>query len=239
MLKHEKEQVRAKCCNLLGNLSRHSDFFYDSFLENKTLVTELIKCLKDSSPQTRKFACYAVGNAGFHNSKLYSVMIPSIPGLIICLSDKEDKTKANAAGALGNLVRNSAELVDEMINCGVLNELVKALKKSLELQNVSPSSASAGSNSQFSGGSGNGNGSGSEDNGSGNSKGSKKESSLKIFLFAIGNFCSFKKCVKELSKMGFDALIAEIAKTNQKDLTIQKYISRIEEKKRTGEMGNL
>ena len=224
MLKHDKEQVRAKCCNLLGNLSRHSDYFYDSFLENKPLMSELIKCLKDTSPQTRKFACYAVGNAGFHNAKLYSVMIPSIPALIACLSDKEDKTKANAAGALGNLVRNTSELVDEMINCGVLNELVKALKKSLtETENAPLSNSNSSCNSS---------------NSNGNSNG-KKESSLKIFLFAIGNFCSFKKCVKELSKMGFDQLISEIAKTNQKDLTIQKYISRIEEKKRTGEMGNL
>ncbi|KAL9654808.1 hypothetical protein ABK040_008601 [Willaertia magna] len=127
LLKHKDPEVRAKVCNLIGNMCRHSDFFYDA-LEQYNLIPDLILRCKDTDQNTRKFACFAIGNASFHNSNLYKSLAPCIPPLIALLSDSADeKTRANAAGALGNLVRNSNELIRELIKHGAIEALVKTL----------------------------------------------------------------------------------------------------------------
>lgn len=70
-----------------------------------------MECCKDKDTNTRKFACFALGNAGFHNDKLYDYLRPAVATLVVLLADKEEKTRANAAGALGNFGRNSNLLV--------------------------------------------------------------------------------------------------------------------------------
>jgi hypothetical protein len=52
--------VRAKTCNLLGNLCRHSAFCYPALLRH-ALLPRLITRLTDSDRNTRKFACFAIG----------------------------------------------------------------------------------------------------------------------------------------------------------------------------------
>ena len=52
----------------------------------------------------RKFACFAVGNVGFHNDRLYENLRPVLPSLIDLLKDGEEKIRANAAGALGKSI---------------------------------------------------------------------------------------------------------------------------------------
>lgn len=71
------------------------------------IINECIQSCQDTDKNTRKFACFAVGNAGFHNDKLYEYLRPVVPLLVELLKDSEEKTRANAAGALGNFVRNS------------------------------------------------------------------------------------------------------------------------------------
>jgi fused-like protein len=90
----------------------------------------------DSDRSTRKFACFAIGNAGFHNAGLYEPLRASIPPLVALLRDEEDKTRANAAGALGNLVRNSGLLCRELIKADALQVL--RLHTRLYLYNVFP-----------------------------------------------------------------------------------------------------
>jgi hypothetical protein len=68
----------------------------------------------------RKFACFAIGNAAFHNPSLYGALCPAVAPLVELLSDDEEKTRANAAGALGNLVRNSGQLCGEIIQVRTL-----------------------------------------------------------------------------------------------------------------------
>ena len=99
---------------MLGNLCRHNPYFYDQLLKH-SLIQSAIECCFDNDSATRKFACFALGNAGFHNDKLYCELKPVVHRLIELLQDKEEKTRANAAGALGNFVRNSNALVPEMI----------------------------------------------------------------------------------------------------------------------------
>lgn len=58
-------------------------------------------CCSDPDKHTRKFACFAVGNAGFHNDRLYEYLRPVLVPLVELLKDDEEKIRANAAGALG------------------------------------------------------------------------------------------------------------------------------------------
>lgn len=55
----------------------------------------------------RKYACVALGNAGFHNNQLYPQLRSAMSVLVALLNDPDEKTRSNAAAALGNLARNS------------------------------------------------------------------------------------------------------------------------------------
>jgi fused-like protein len=127
LLRHHDGGVRAKTCNLIGNMCRHSFYFYEA-LQRYEILPELIKRCRDPDQNTRKFACFAIGNASFHNDTLYGSLKDCIAPLIELLNDSEEKTRANAAGALGNLVRKSDQLVPELIRQGALTGLCRTLK---------------------------------------------------------------------------------------------------------------
>jgi len=105
------------------------------------LISDAIQCCKDPDKNVRKFACFAVGNAGFHNDRLYEHLRPCVPLLVDLLRDSEvsseisknsphlkEKTRANAAGALGNFVRNSSALTRDLIKHGALQELLNVVE---------------------------------------------------------------------------------------------------------------
>ena len=130
LLRHpSSSSVRARACNLLGNLCRHSDEAYPSIRELR-ILPPLIDLCDDDDQSTRKFACFAIGNAGFHSDYLYNDLRPAVRTLVRLLQDEEDRTVANAGGALGNLVRNSGELVPEMLACGAVEALLGVIKRS-------------------------------------------------------------------------------------------------------------
>ena len=120
--------VRARACNLLGNLCRQSDEVYPSIRELR-ILSPLIDLCSDEDQSTRKFACFAIGNAGFHSDFLYEDLRPAVRTLVHLLEDEEDRTVANAAGALGNLVRNSGDLVSEMLACGAVEALLAIIAR--------------------------------------------------------------------------------------------------------------
>eukprot|EP00817_Percolomonadidae_sp_ATCC50343_P000367 CAMPEP_0117418890 /NCGR_PEP_ID=MMETSP0758-20121206/576_1 /TAXON_ID=63605 /ORGANISM="Percolomonas cosmopolitus, Strain AE-1 (ATCC 50343)" /LENGTH=987 /DNA_ID=CAMNT_0005199655 /DNA_START=177 /DNA_END=3138 /DNA_ORIENTATION=- len=126
LLQHDDAQVRAKTCNLVGNLCRHNSSFYNGVRE---FIPILIDRCFDSDETTRKFACFAIGNAGFHSGMLYKDLAPSINPLMQLLKDSDRKTCTNAAGALGNLVRNEGALFHECLEYGVVKELLSMLEK--------------------------------------------------------------------------------------------------------------
>ena len=102
--------LRGKLCNLLGNMCRHSDFFYGALKEHG-LLEALIGQLSDRNAATRKFACFGIGNAAFHNAQLYSDLAPALPKLVAIVAEKGDeKIQTNAVGAIGNLLRNSGQV---------------------------------------------------------------------------------------------------------------------------------
>lgn len=120
---HEDAGIRAKVCNLIGNLCRHTGYFYEKLLKHR-LIEAAIACCQDPDRNTRKFACFAVGNAGFHNEVLYEHLRPCVKLLVDLLKDQEEKTRANAAGALGNFVRNSNALCKDLIRHRALEQLL-------------------------------------------------------------------------------------------------------------------
>lgn len=63
LLGHPDPSVRARVCNLVGNLCRHSAYFCEGLREAHVLPPLIARC-GDSDRATRKFACFAIGNAG-------------------------------------------------------------------------------------------------------------------------------------------------------------------------------
>jgi fused-like protein len=70
ILTNDNPVIRAKGCNLIGNLCRHSDRFYtvlvtkinhgQSHTRNSSSLLDLLcNCCGDSDPNTRKFASFA------------------------------------------------------------------------------------------------------------------------------------------------------------------------------------
>jgi fused-like protein len=130
--------VRAKTCNLIGNLCRHSGSWYGLLAQPvylrqgqgqgppayDSLLAALINCCADADDSTRKFACFAVGNAAFHSGELYPRLAAAVPPLLSALDDADEKTRANAAGALGNLVRNGPALAGELCAQGAVDRLI-------------------------------------------------------------------------------------------------------------------
>jgi fused-like protein len=109
LIGHKDPAIRSRVLNLIGNLCRHTNYFYE-IMQKYDLIKECIRLCEDPDRSARKFACVAVGNAGFHDSSLYEALRPAIPILGNLLKDTEEKTRSNAAAALGNFVRNSAQL---------------------------------------------------------------------------------------------------------------------------------
>ncbi|OWZ01077.1 Protein kinase, partial [Phytophthora megakarya] len=119
LMQHPESMVRAKALNCIGNLCRHSTLFYEHFIspldkKSNTILGGIIRGLSDPDNYVRRFACFAIGNAAFHNDDLYDALRPAIPLLVQNLHSDEDKTRSNAGGALGNLVRNSDELCKDL-----------------------------------------------------------------------------------------------------------------------------
>ena len=114
---------KSRVCNLLGNMCRHTDFFYEQ-IKSSGIIVPLLKCCYEKDKATRKFACFAIGNAAFLNDKLYECFRPIIPRMVELLHDQEENTRANSAGALGNFVRCGETLCDDIINAKAHEALI-------------------------------------------------------------------------------------------------------------------
>merc|ERR1719193_987235 len=131
LLKSHDADVRSKTCNMVGNLSRHSDYFYLHLRPH--VLPALIPLLGDSDPLCKRFASFAIGNSAFHSNKLYQDLLAAVPFLVGLLRDPDERTRANAAGALGNLVRNSNDLCPDLVRYNVPSGLLNAIIRGSEL----------------------------------------------------------------------------------------------------------
>ena len=248
LLTHSDAGVRARVCNLLGNLCRHSGYFYNS-LEKHGLIQPLIDRCRDQDRATRKFACFAIGNAGFHNNSLYEPLRSSIAPLVALLRDEEDKTRANAAGALGNLVRNHSLLCRELVQADALqvcNGSTPLMATLLRLpsplgcpggllglhsaalsdpRRPSPSPGLFSPRAQALIDTIN-----QPETAASASEGG---SPLKIALFSLGNMCAHRECREALlANASFSSSIERL--TGSKDETVKKYVARIKTKLSSG-----
>ncbi|GFH11452.1 protein kinase domain-containing protein, partial [Haematococcus lacustris] len=180
-------------------------------LERQGLVGPLIDRCSDADKSTRKFACFAIGNAGFHNATLYEALRPAIGPLVGLLrSSEEDKTRANAAGALGNLVRNSAALCGELIRAGALHALLDTAQSQDEGAQGQSMGSTAGSNAAAPGDGG---------------------SPVSIALFSLGNMCAHRECREALLAANINMTIKRLSANPNP--TVQKYLQRIQTKLQT------
>ncbi|NWI58300.1 STK36 kinase, partial [Calyptomena viridis] len=113
LLSHQQHLIRAKACNLLGNLLRHG--FSPVLQDQPGWLESLLGCLSDAEGSVRKAATFAVGNAACHVPCPAGTLGRAVPTLIRLLSDVQAKTRCNAALALSNLGQHGAELGDLLI----------------------------------------------------------------------------------------------------------------------------
>ena len=93
LLEHSEGEVRARACNVVGNLCRYNVTFYEPILE-AGLIEVLIDRCRDYDRGTRKFATFAIGNAGtaFTSQSCHG---PAPTNAIDCLERSADVTSGH------------------------------------------------------------------------------------------------------------------------------------------------
>ncbi|NXO33247.1 STK36 kinase, partial [Locustella ochotensis] len=114
LLSHKQHLIRARTCNLLGNVLRHS--FSPVLQSQPGWLERLLECLSDPESCVRRAATFAVGNAARHASCPAGTLGRAVPTLTRLLNDTQAKTCCNAALALSNLGQRGAELRDLLIH---------------------------------------------------------------------------------------------------------------------------
>ncbi|NXH10510.1 STK36 kinase, partial [Bucco capensis] len=112
LLSHQQHSIRAKTCNLLGNLLRHEHSFAQVLQSQPCSLEALLGCVSDQEESVRKAASFAVGNAAYHQFCPAEILGRAVPHLTRLLGDVQARTCCNAALALGNLGQRWAELRD-------------------------------------------------------------------------------------------------------------------------------
>jgi serine/threonine protein kinase len=217
LLRHEDFNVRARAANALGNLCRHSDYFYTSFKEVGTMkaLIERLSADEKAEPSTlvRKFVAFAIGNAGFHSNFLYHDLQPSILPLLKNIAnggrkDENDaKMRSNAAAALGNLARNGDNLVQDLLANDVPKALILLAK---EYSSTAAGNKKIRRNSD-------------EDHEESSS--SNKQTPAHVALFSLGNLCAHEDCRVALIKLGVRNALQQ-ARTSEDEL-LRKYALRV------------
>jgi fused-like protein len=127
LLRHHEPGIRAKMCNMVGNLCKHSNYFYEHLMQ-RGVINEIVARCSDADPATQKFAAFAIGNAAFHSDQLYAALRPSIPAMVQLLTSTDEKTRQNAVGGVSNLVRNGGTLCKHLIADGALKAVLHVLE---------------------------------------------------------------------------------------------------------------
>ncbi|NXW71124.1 STK36 kinase, partial [Hirundo rustica] len=123
LLSHKQHLIRARTCNLLGNLLRRS--FSPALQSQPGWLERLLECLSDPESCVRRAATFAVGNAACHASCPAGTLGRAVPTLTRLLSDTQAKTCCNAALALSNVGQRGAELRDMLIQNRVPDLLLR------------------------------------------------------------------------------------------------------------------
>ena len=90
--------LKSRCCNMLGNLMKHNDVFYDTLKKNKSIFDQLVRCCQTDELNVRKSAIFAIGNSIYHNDSLYSYIEEILSIIVNLLNDSLAKTRIHSAG---------------------------------------------------------------------------------------------------------------------------------------------
>ncbi|XP_064290857.1 serine/threonine-protein kinase 36 isoform X2 [Passer domesticus] len=123
LLSHKQHLIRARTCNLLGNLLRHS--FSPALQSQPAWLERLLECLWDPESCVRRAAAFAVGNAACHASCPAGTLGRAVPALTRLLSDSRAQTCCNAALALSNLGQRGEELRALLVRSGAPDLLLQ------------------------------------------------------------------------------------------------------------------
>jgi len=222
LLRHADGGVRAKACNLLGNLCKHSVGYYD-VLRRGALLPLLSRRCADADAAVRKFACFAVGNAGFHSDELYAELASCVEPLVGCLSDLDHKTRANAAGALGNLARNGAQLSPELIARQVPQALL-----ALALQVLAAPSDAAPAPAEGAAAKGGAAAGAADDEGGGNVDVAARLRSSRTAVFSLGNLAGHAECREVMTPLALDKALLPLV--SHPDGMLRQYTTRVLQK---------
>jgi len=130
LLNYEDSEIKMKAANLIGNITRHSDMFYQQLSQYGILVYLIRLCETGNDISCQRNAVFALGNCAFHSKALYPDLKPAVRLLRDLVNAAHDfKTGQNAVGALGNLVRNDAQLVPEMMRYQTIEAVLGYLER--------------------------------------------------------------------------------------------------------------
>jgi fused len=90
--------LKARCCNLIGNLMKHTPIFYDVLKRNKSIFDNVVQCCQIDELNVRKSAIFAIGNSIYHNDTLYSYVDDILYILVNLLNDSLAKTRMHSTG---------------------------------------------------------------------------------------------------------------------------------------------
>ena len=96
--------VKSRCCNMLGNLMKHNDCFYDCLKKNKIIFENLVRCCQTDELNARKSAIFAIGNSIYHNDSLYSYIEEILTIILNLLNDSLAKTRIHSTGMNKNFI---------------------------------------------------------------------------------------------------------------------------------------
>eukprot|EP00767_Chilomastix_cuspidata_P000311 gnl/Chilomastix_cuspidata/1075.p1 GENE.gnl/Chilomastix_cuspidata/1075~~gnl/Chilomastix_cuspidata/1075.p1 ORF type:complete len:1720 (-),score=761.96 gnl/Chilomastix_cuspidata/1075:44-5203(-) len=116
-------RVKMGALSLVGNLCRQSDRCH-ILLCSTRIIPHVVEILRGDDEEMAAHACFVVGNCAFHSAQFYAQFAPVLADLARLLDSANALTVLNTVTALGNLVKNSDELVPQMMQLGIPYRLV-------------------------------------------------------------------------------------------------------------------
>lgn len=123
-LQSEAVQIRIAALGFIGNFTRREPLPGEAV---DALCPYIVSHLRDENQQAQRQAAFAMGNLLTKNSSAVDFILKDISAPIELLQSTDSRTVENAAGVLGNIVRRKQSVLDQMIQAGALDLMVKAL----------------------------------------------------------------------------------------------------------------
>lgn len=124
-LNHPNDTLKEKTINLIGNLAKHSSYFFGEFAKHK-VISSIATCLAKTNTFERmvKNVIYAIGNISFYSDQFKDEIRPLIPHFASALEINSDHLVENTISTLANLVRHSDVYVKDILANGIMKRVL-------------------------------------------------------------------------------------------------------------------